>query len=81
MKSNYTKRKYVFKLTNCTPDSKPQSPTNALTPNSSKTEFLIQTDDQTSFDSWKNALAKVARSPEENTVSHSLIPINPRSQS
>lgn len=70
MKSNYTKRKYVFKLTNCKPDSKPQSPTNTLTTDSSKTEFLIQTDDQASFDSWKNALAKVVRTPEESTVSY-----------
>lgn len=71
MKSNYTKRNYVFKLTNFKPDSKPQSLINALTTDSSKTEFLIQTDDQASFDSWKNALAKVARSPEINTVRNS----------
>lgn len=54
-KSNYTKRKNVFKLTTFMPKAKsPQSPT-AL-PINCKTEFLIQTDDATSFELWKNAL-------------------------
>lgn len=60
-KSNYTKRKNVFKLTTCTPKPKsstPQTPT-AL-PINPKTEFLIQTDDATTLELWKNALQKAS---------------------
>lgn len=60
-KSNYTKRKNVFKLTTCVPKPKlasPQTPT-AL-PINSKTEFLIQTDDATSFEQWKSALQRAS---------------------
>lgn len=56
-KSNYTKRKNVFKLTTCVSkpkQSSPQMPTSL--PINSKTEFLIQTDDAISFERWKNAL-------------------------
>lgn len=69
MKSNYTKRKYVFKLTNSIPEDKPQTPTGSPAHKPTKTEFLIQTDDQASFDLWRSKLAKEARSPDENAVS------------
>lgn len=72
MKSNYTKRKFVFKLTNCRSDVKAQTPTGSPA-ETLRTEFLIQTDDQTSFDAWKTALAKVARSPDETVVSSSSV--------
>lgn len=58
-KSNYTKRKNVFKLTTCMPKPKVSSPqTPTAMPINSKTEFLIQTDDATSFELWKNALQR-----------------------
>lgn len=60
-KSNYTKRKNVFKLTTCVPklkSSSPQTPT--ASPIISKTEFLIQTDDAASFELWKNALQRAS---------------------
>lgn len=67
-KSSYTKRKYVFKLTTVAPDSKPASPSPMAIQNQ-KTEFLIQADDQTSFELWKSKLEKVTRPPEDNPVS------------
>lgn len=58
-KSNYTKRKNVFKLTTCIPKPKASSPqTPTALPVNSKTEFLIQTDDAISFERWKNALQR-----------------------
>lgn len=56
-KSNYTKRKHVFKLTTCAPKTKPPSPQPVgMATINTKTEFLIQTEDQSSFELWKNAL-------------------------
>lgn len=69
-KSSYTKRKYVFKLTNVAPGSKPASPSPLATPNQ-KTEFLIQADDQSSYELWKGKLEKVTRPSDEGTVSTS----------
>lgn len=68
-KSSYTKRKYVFKLTNIAPDAKPASPAPQAISNQ-KTELLIQADDQTSFDMWKNKLEKITRPQDEITVSN-----------
>lgn len=70
-KSSYTKRKYVFKLTNIAPDSKPASPLPTSIQNQ-KTEFLIQADDQTSYELWKSKLEKVSRSSEECNVSTNI---------
>lgn len=67
-KSSYTKRKYVFKLTNIASDTKPASPSLMATP-IEKTEFLIQADDQATFELWKEKLEKLTRPPEESTVS------------
>lgn len=67
-KSSYTKRKYVFKLTNMAPDSKPASPSPIAAQNQ-KTEFLIQADDQTSYELWKSKLEKVTRPSDECIVS------------
>lgn len=58
-KSSYTKRKYVMKLTNISPETKAQSSTNGS--DKLKTELLIQADDQSSFDAWKLALEKGTR--------------------
>lgn len=58
-KSSYTKRKYVMKLTNMSPETKTQSST--ASSEKLKTELLIQTDDQASFDAWKMALEKATR--------------------
>lgn len=66
-KSSYTKRKYVFKLTNVAPDSKPASPSPA-SPENKKTEFLIQADDQPSFELWKNKLENVTRPSEDSST-------------
>lgn len=67
-KSSYTKRKYVFKLTNVAPGSKPASPSPLAAANQ-KTEFLIQADDQSSYELWKSKLEKVTRPSDEGTVS------------
>lgn len=65
-KSNYTKRKNVFKLTTTAPKSKSTSslsPHIPSSPGDARTEFLIQTDDSISFDLWKNALQKASGNP------------------
>lgn len=69
-KSSYTKRKYVFKLTNMAADTKPASPSPVP---QRKTEFLFQADDQATYEQWKNRLEKVARPSEENVVSFSFL--------
>lgn len=50
------------------PDSKPASPSPVAAQNQ-KTEFLIQADDQTSYELWKSKLEKVTRPSDECTVS------------
>lgn len=58
----------MFKLTNVASDAKPASPSPAAIQNQ-KTEFLIQADDQATFELWKGRLEKVTRLTEENIVS------------
>lgn len=58
----------MFKLTTVAPDAKPASPSPVAIQNQ-KTEFLIQADDQASFELWKSKLEKVTRPPEDNAVS------------
>lgn len=58
----------MFKLTTVSPDSKPSSPS-PVAIQKQKTEFLIQADDQASFELWKSKLENVTKPPEDNTVS------------
>lgn len=69
VKSSHTKRKHVFKLTNIAPDAKPASPSPTATP-VQKTEFLLQADDQSSYEQWKSQLEKITDSNVSTSTWH-----------